>query len=101
MAGQQWARRVFTDARTAPRMLSLHSNDPGNSGAAQIDGPFMLRASDLMVIDSALMNSRDIEIGPVRRAGRVVYAGIWTTDRAFIVGIRLQQPQDVRAGQRI
>jgi hypothetical protein len=98
MAGVEWTRRIFREQATAARMLSLHSADPGDSGAALLAGPFRLNPQDLRVEARALSNPRELSVGPATRAGRARYIGFWTNDRVWIKGVALDKAEDLRAG---
>ena len=101
MAGQAWTRRVLTSARTAPRRISLHSAEPGERGAHRLAGPSTLNVASFSIEAAALINARDIEAGPLERAGRVRYIALWTLDGLFITSLALERPEDVRAGQMV
>lgn len=77
-----------------PFSLTLHSDDPGDTGEfAVARQPALLRQSGV----GEIVNAETVEFGPMP-AGDVTHIGVWGAER-FLMGIRMPSRATVEDGQ--
>lgn len=96
--GAQYAESILNSALQPGGFMTLHSGDPGASGAGQIGSQLIIAPGVFSASGASMTNVQDASLGAITAGGTATHFGLWTQTRRWIVGGRLTSSLRVTQG---